>query len=50
MRTPMHLSNIHFGCVEQMVIEPLVNLIAKLKPNIVAVSGVFDTTGVPSAI
>jgi 3',5'-cyclic AMP phosphodiesterase CpdA len=39
MRTLVHLSDIHFGRVDQAIIEPLIGLIDDLKPNIVAVSG-----------
>ncbi|CAA9425607.1 MAG: 3',5'-cyclic-nucleotide phosphodiesterase [uncultured Pyrinomonadaceae bacterium] len=39
MRTLVHLSDIHFGRVDAAIIEPLVALIADLKPDVVAVSG-----------
>jgi len=39
MRTLVHLSDIHFGRVDAAIIEPLINLIADLKPDVVAVSG-----------
>jgi 3',5'-cyclic AMP phosphodiesterase CpdA len=39
MRTLVHLSDIHFGRVDQAIIEPLINLITELKPDVVAVSG-----------
>ncbi len=39
MRTLVHLSDIHFGRVDAAIIEPLIDLIADLKPNVVAVSG-----------
>jgi 3',5'-cyclic AMP phosphodiesterase CpdA len=39
MRTLVHLSDIHFGRVDQAIIEPLIGLITELKPDVVAVSG-----------
>ena len=39
MRTLVHLSDIHFGRVDATIIEPLVALIAELKPDVVTVSG-----------
>lgn len=39
MRTIVHLSDIHFGRVNHRVIEPLVEAISDLKPDLVAVSG-----------
>jgi 3',5'-cyclic AMP phosphodiesterase CpdA len=39
MRSIVHLSDIHFGRVKHEVIEPLVNAITKLEPDLVAVSG-----------
>ncbi len=39
MRTLVHLSDIHFGRIDAAIIEPLVALVAKLKPDVVTVSG-----------
>lgn len=39
MRTVVHLSDIHFGSVNQAIIDPLVRTINELKPDVVAVSG-----------
>jgi 3',5'-cyclic AMP phosphodiesterase CpdA len=39
MRTIAHLSDIHFGRVDQRVINPLIETIATIKPDLVAVSG-----------
>jgi 3',5'-cyclic AMP phosphodiesterase CpdA len=39
MRTLVHLSDVHFGRVDQAIIEPLIDLIADLKPDVIAVSG-----------
>ncbi|HLM02414.1 MAG TPA: metallophosphoesterase family protein [Pyrinomonadaceae bacterium] len=39
MRTMVHLSDIHFGRVDEAIIEPLIALVAELKPDVVAVSG-----------
>jgi len=39
MRTLVHLSDIHFGSVDWAIIEPLVALVAELKPDVVTVSG-----------
>ncbi len=39
MRTLVHLSDIHFGRVDAAIVEPLIALIADLKPNVVTVSG-----------
>lgn len=39
MRTLVHLSDIHFGRVDATIIEPLVALIAELKPDVVTISG-----------
>ena len=39
MRTLVHLSDIHFGRVDAAIVEPLIALIADLKPNVVVVSG-----------
>ena len=39
MRTLVHLSDIHFGRVDAAIIEPLIALVAGLKPDVVTVSG-----------
>ena len=39
MRTLVHLSDIHFGRVDYGIVEPLISLIDKIKPDVVAVSG-----------
>lgn len=39
MRTVVHLSDIHFGSVNEAIIDPLVRTINELKPDVVAVSG-----------
>ncbi len=39
MRTIVHLSDIHFGRVNDQVIAPLVEAIGEVKPDLVAVSG-----------
>ena len=39
MRKLVHLSDIHFGRVDAAIVEPLIDLLGDLKPNVVAVSG-----------
>lgn len=39
MRLIVHLSDIHFGSLNHQVVEPLIEKIAELKPDLVAVSG-----------
>jgi 3',5'-cyclic AMP phosphodiesterase CpdA len=39
MRTLVHLSDLHFGRVDQQLVEPLISVIAEIKPDLVAVSG-----------
>jgi 3',5'-cyclic AMP phosphodiesterase CpdA len=39
MRTIVHLSDLHFGRVDQNLLEPLVRSVVALKPDLVAVSG-----------
>jgi 3',5'-cyclic AMP phosphodiesterase CpdA len=39
MRVLVHLSDIHFGRVDVQLIEPLIQTIDAIKPNVVAVSG-----------
>ena len=39
MRTIVHLSDLHFGRVDQQLLEPLIKTITDMKPDLVAVSG-----------
>ncbi|HYJ46775.1 MAG TPA: metallophosphoesterase family protein [Pyrinomonadaceae bacterium] len=39
MRTLVHLSDLHFGRVDYAVVEPLIEKVAEVKPDVVAVSG-----------
>jgi 3',5'-cyclic AMP phosphodiesterase CpdA len=39
MRTLIHLSDLHFGRIDQSLIEPLIAVIKQLEPNLIAVSG-----------
>lgn len=39
MRTIVHLSDIHFGRIDHSVVDPLIEAVTKLKPDVVAVSG-----------
>lgn len=39
MRTIVHLSDLHFGRLDQRIIGPLVERITSLQPNLIAVSG-----------
>jgi 3',5'-cyclic AMP phosphodiesterase CpdA len=39
MRTIVHLSDLHFGRVDQQLVEPLRKTIGEIKPDLVAVSG-----------
>jgi 3',5'-cyclic AMP phosphodiesterase CpdA len=39
MRTLVHLSDLHFGRVDQSLIEPLIDSVREIKPDLVAVSG-----------
>src|SRR5437867_12792681 len=39
MRSIVHLSDIHFGRVNPLVISPLIETIEKINPDLVAVSG-----------
>ncbi|MEO6654974.1 MAG: metallophosphoesterase family protein [Pyrinomonadaceae bacterium] len=39
MRKIVHLSDIHFGRIDAAIIEPLVEMVANLTPNVVAISG-----------
>jgi len=39
MRTLIHLSDLHFGRIDQTLIQPLVAVIEQIQPNVIAVSG-----------
>lgn len=39
MRTIAHLSDLHFGCVNSALIEPLLAVLTTLAPDVVAISG-----------
>jgi 3',5'-cyclic AMP phosphodiesterase CpdA len=39
MRTLIHLSDLHFGRIDQTLIRPLVAVIKQIQPNLIAVSG-----------
>src|SRR5258706_13438120 len=39
MRTLVHLSDLHFGRVDDQVIDPLIAKVAEIAPDLVAVSG-----------
>ena len=39
MRTLVHLSDLHFGHLDERIIAPLVHRITSLKPNLIAISG-----------
>jgi 3',5'-cyclic AMP phosphodiesterase CpdA len=39
MRTLAHLSDLHFGRVDEQLIEPLISAVAEVKPDLVAISG-----------
>src|SRR6266496_3786612 len=39
MRTLVHLSDVHFGRVDEKLIDPLIDTIKAIKPDLVAVSG-----------
>src|SRR5215216_6219268 len=39
MRTIVHLSDLHFGRVNPLLIDPLMQAVRELEPNIVAISG-----------
>jgi 3',5'-cyclic AMP phosphodiesterase CpdA len=41
VRTLVHLSDLHFGRIDQVLVEPLQQAIADLKPDLVAISGDF---------
>src|SRR5213593_2266921 len=39
MRTLVHLSDLHFGRVDEQIIEPLISAVTQINPDLVAVSG-----------
>src|SRR6266550_2804741 len=39
MRTLVHLSDLHFGSVDEQLIEPLISAVTAINPDLVAVSG-----------
>lgn len=39
MRTIVHLSDLHFGRVDHTLVEPLLDVVAKISPDVTAVSG-----------
>jgi 3',5'-cyclic AMP phosphodiesterase CpdA len=39
MRTLAHLSDLHFGRVDEQLIEPLISAVAEVNPDLVAISG-----------
>lgn len=39
MRTIVHLSDIHFGRIDETLLSPLIETIRRIEPNVVAVSG-----------
>ncbi|MPZ77226.1 MAG: metallophosphoesterase [Deltaproteobacteria bacterium] len=39
MRTLVHLSDLHFGTVREEIIQPLVGLIERIQPDMIAISG-----------
>ena len=39
MRTLVHLSDLHFGRVDDVLVDPLIKLVAQIKPDVVVVSG-----------
>ena len=39
MRTLIHLSDLHFGRIDQTLLEPLVDVIDQIQPNLIAISG-----------
>ncbi len=39
MRTLVHLSDLHFGRVDDALIDPLIKLVTQIKPDVVVVSG-----------
>ena len=41
MRTLVHLSDLHFGRIDQAVVDPILHAIEEIKPDLVAISGDF---------
>ena len=39
MRTIVHLSDLHFGRIDQAIVEPLATTVTEIKPDVVVVSG-----------
>ena len=39
MRTIVHLSDIHFGCINEALVEPLIDTVRQVTPDLVVVSG-----------
>jgi 3',5'-cyclic AMP phosphodiesterase CpdA len=39
MRTLIHLSDLHFGRINEGLIQPLINTVAQVRPDLIAVSG-----------
>lgn len=39
MRTIVHLSDLHFGCVDRRLLRPLIESVERIAPDLVAVSG-----------
>ena len=39
MRTIVHISDIHFGRVDHTLVEPLLEVIHSLRPDVMAISG-----------
>lgn len=39
MRTLVHLSDLHFGCVDEAIIQPLIACVKKIAPDVLVVSG-----------
>jgi 3',5'-cyclic AMP phosphodiesterase CpdA len=39
MRTLVHLSDLHFGRVDEALIQPLIAQVKQIKPDVVVVSG-----------
>jgi 3',5'-cyclic AMP phosphodiesterase CpdA len=39
LRTLIHLSDLHFGCIDHALIRPLLTIIEQLQPDLIAVSG-----------
>ena len=39
MRTLIHLSDLHFGRIQDILIRPLIDSVVQLNPDVIAVSG-----------